>query len=52
MLEDLSKRYVYKNMARSVSAKHYLVNEIDKMIEQYYKGWKKYVIRRCNDCND
>ncbi|MGI8832494.1 MAG: integrase [Nitrososphaeraceae archaeon] len=35
---------VLAGRARSVSAKHYLVNEIDKMVEQYDKGWKKYVI--------
>jgi hypothetical protein len=28
--------------AGSVSAKHYLVNEVDKMVEQYDKTWKKY----------
>jgi hypothetical protein len=35
---------VLAGRARSVSAKHYLVNEIDKMIEQYDKGWKKYIM--------
>ena len=30
--------------ARSISAKHYLVNEIDKMVVQYDQGWKKYII--------
>ena len=34
---------VLAGRARSVSAKHYLVNEIDKMVEQYDKGWKKYI---------
>lgn len=35
---------VLAGRARSVSAKHYLVNEIDKMEEQYDKSWKKYMI--------
>jgi intergrase/recombinase len=34
---------VLAGRARSVSAKHYLVNEIDKMVEQYDKAWKKYL---------
>jgi hypothetical protein len=35
---------VLAGRAGSVSAKHYLVNEIDKMVEQYDKGWKNYLI--------
>ena len=35
---------VLAGRARSVSAKHYLVNEINKMVEQYDRGWKKYLI--------
>ena len=27
--------------AKSVSAKHHLLNEIDRMTEQYHKAWKK-----------
>jgi hypothetical protein len=29
---------VLAGRARSVSAKHYLINELDKMVEQYDKG--------------
>ena len=31
---------VLAGRAKSVSAKHYLLNEIDRMIEQYIKAWK------------
>ena len=34
---------VLEGRAKSISAKHYLINEIDKMTEQYHKAWKKYV---------
>ena len=27
---------------KSVNAKHYLLNEIDRMTEQYLKAWKKF----------
>jgi len=27
---------------KSISAKHYLINEIDKMTEHYSKAWKKF----------
>ena len=33
---------VLQGRATSVSAKHYLINEIDTMTEQYHKAWKKY----------
>jgi len=36
---------VLAGRTRSVSAKHYLVNEIDKMVEQYDKAWKKYLMQ-------
>jgi hypothetical protein len=39
-----SRAEVLAGRARSVSAKHYLVNEIDKMVELYDKGWKNYLI--------
>jgi intergrase/recombinase len=32
---------VLEGRARSVSAKHYLLNEIDKMTEQYHNAWEK-----------
>jgi hypothetical protein len=35
---------ILQGRAKSVSAKHYLLNEIDKMTEQYYKVWKNYLI--------
>jgi hypothetical protein len=28
----------------SVSAKHYLINELDEMIGQYDKAWERYTI--------
>ena len=31
---------VLAGRAKSVSAKHYLLNEIDRMTEQYHKAWK------------
>jgi intergrase/recombinase len=31
---------VLAGRAKSVSAKHYLLNEIDKMTEQYHKAWE------------
>jgi intergrase/recombinase len=34
---------VLEGRAKSISAKHYLINEIDKMTAQYHKAWKKYV---------
>jgi hypothetical protein len=30
---------VLEGRAKSVSAKHYLLHEIDKMVEQYHNGW-------------
>jgi hypothetical protein len=33
---------VLAGRARSVSAKHYLINEIDRMVQQYDKAWKNY----------
>jgi intergrase/recombinase len=33
---------VLAGRAKSVSTKHYLLNEIDKMTEQYYKAWKDF----------
>jgi hypothetical protein len=30
---------VLAGRARSISAKHYLINELDKTVEQYDKGW-------------
>jgi intergrase/recombinase len=35
---------VLEGRAKSISAKHYLINEIDKMTDQYHKAWKKYVM--------
>jgi intergrase/recombinase len=32
---------VLEGRSKSVSAKHYLLNEIDKMTEQYHNAWKK-----------
>ena len=29
--------------AKSVNTKHYLLNEIDRMTEQYHKAWKNLV---------
>jgi hypothetical protein len=31
---------VLAGRAKSVSANHYLLNEIDRMTEQYYQAWK------------
>ena len=31
---------VLAEKAKSVSAKHYLLNEIDRMTEQYCKAWE------------
>lgn len=31
---------VLAGRAKTVSAKHYLLNEIDRMTEQYHKAWK------------
>jgi intergrase/recombinase len=33
---------VLAGRAKSISAKHYLINEIDKMTEQYSMAWKKF----------
>jgi len=33
---------VLEGRAKSISAKHYLINEIDKKTGQYHRGWKKY----------
>ena len=33
---------VLAERAKSISAKHYPINEIDKMTEQYSKAWKKF----------
>jgi hypothetical protein len=30
---------VLEGRAKSVSAKHYLLHEIDKMVEQYHNAW-------------
>ena len=35
---------ILQGRAKSVSAKHYLLNEIVRMTEQYYKAWKNYLI--------
>jgi intergrase/recombinase len=34
---------VLQGRAKSVSAKHYLLNEVDKMTEQYHKAWQEVI---------
>jgi intergrase/recombinase len=34
---------VLEGRAKSVSAKHYLLHEIDKMVEQYHNAWKNCI---------
>ena len=33
---------VLAGRAKSISTKHYLINEIDKMTEQYSRAWKMF----------
>ncbi len=35
---------VLAGRARSISARHYLLNELDLLAEQYGKAWKKYIV--------
>jgi hypothetical protein len=37
-----SSAEVLEGRAKSISAKHYLINEIDKKTGQYHRGWKIY----------
>jgi hypothetical protein len=36
---------VLAGRAKSVSAKHYILNEIDRMTEQYREAWKKFNLK-------
>jgi hypothetical protein len=35
---------VLAGRAKSISARHYLLNELDLLAEQYGKAWKKYIV--------
>ena len=43
---------VLEGRAKSVSAKHYLLHEIDKMVEQYHNAWESLHTTMTNSSYD